>query len=252
MLVILGTEVSWYRGLCGRPKRGRWLGPGRDGRSGAITLASRSQREDERLPIRSTDHRCLRTGGHSIRHTPSRWERPKRSEAAHALGSRRDIGSGLTNRCGSARKLVRRTGREHNRQAPPRMFSRWSFTDEFGRRCLRPLGRSRCPSRNPAYRGIYRACCSRARRLIDLARSLLGRVMRVHDRRPAILGTEAARRWLEPGPRPAEVLVPYPAREIKPWCVCDDAKSTGSSRMQGWRRRSIIRQHRTVVPSWVS
>src|SRR6476620_6612423 len=29
--------------------------------------------------------------------------------------------------------------------------------------------------------------------------------MRVHDRMPAILGTDAARRWLEPGPLPAEL-----------------------------------------------
>ena len=50
--------------------------------------------------------------------------------------------------------------------------------------------------------------------------------MRVHDRMPAILGTEAARRWLEPGPLPAELLVPYPAEEMQAWRVSDDAKSS--------------------------
>ena len=38
--------------------------------------------------------------------------------------------------------------------------------------------------------------------------------MRVHDRMPVILGTAAARRWIEPGPLPAELLVPYPAEEM--------------------------------------
>ena len=38
--------------------------------------------------------------------------------------------------------------------------------------------------------------------------------MRVHDRMPAILATDAARRWIEPGPLPAELLVPYPAEEM--------------------------------------
>ena len=31
--------------------------------------------------------------------------------------------------------------------------------------------------------------------------------MRVHDRMPVILATDAARRWIEPGPLPAELLV---------------------------------------------
>ena len=52
------------------------------------------------------------------------------------------------------------------------------------------------------------------------------RAMRVHDRMPAILGTEAARRWLEPGPLPVELLVPYPAEEMQAWRVRDDAKSS--------------------------
>jgi len=51
-------------------------------------------------------------------------------------------------------------------------------------------------------------------------------VMRVHDRMPAILGTEAAHRWLEPGPLQAELLVPYPAEEMQAWRVSDGAKSS--------------------------
>ena len=37
---------------------------------------------------------------------------------------------------------------------------------------------------------------------------------------------DAAREWLEPGPLPAELLVPYPAEEMQAWRVGDDAKST--------------------------
>ena len=40
-------------------------------------------------------------------------------------------------------------------------------------------------------------------------------IMRVHDRMPAILGADAARRWLEPGPLPAELLVPYSPEEMQ-------------------------------------
>ena len=50
--------------------------------------------------------------------------------------------------------------------------------------------------------------------------------MQVHDRMPAILGTEAARRWLEPGPLPAELLVPYPAAEMQAWRAGDEVKSS--------------------------
>src|SRR4051812_48286084 len=42
--------------------------------------------------------------------------------------------------------------------------------------------------------------------------------IRVHDRMPVILGTEAARRWLEPGPLPAE--------NMQAWRVGDHAKSS--------------------------
>ena len=51
-------------------------------------------------------------------------------------------------------------------------------------------------------------------------------VLRVHDRMPVILATDAARRWIEPGPLPAELLVPYPAEEMTAWRVADDAKNS--------------------------
>jgi putative SOS response-associated peptidase YedK len=51
-------------------------------------------------------------------------------------------------------------------------------------------------------------------------------IMRVHDRMPVILATDAARRWLEPGPLPAELLVPYPAEEMTTWRVSDEAKNS--------------------------
>jgi hypothetical protein len=41
-----------------------------------------------------------------------------------------------------------------------------------------------------------------------------------------ILGTDAARRCVEPGPLPAEVLVPYPAEAMTAWRVGDDAKNS--------------------------
>src|SRR6476659_4480713 len=41
--------------------------------------------------------------------------------------------------------------------------------------------------------------------------------MRVHDRMPVILATDAARRWIEPGALPAERLVPYPAKQMRAW-----------------------------------
>ena len=50
--------------------------------------------------------------------------------------------------------------------------------------------------------------------------------MRVHDRMPVILATDAARRWIEPGPLPAELLVPYPAEAMTAWRVGDDAKNS--------------------------
>ena len=69
----------------------------------------------------------------------------------------------------------------------------------------------------------------RTREMADSYAMIIGAanaVMRVHDRMPAILGTDAARRWLEPGPLPAELLVPYPAEEMQAWRVSNDAKSS--------------------------
>jgi putative SOS response-associated peptidase YedK len=50
--------------------------------------------------------------------------------------------------------------------------------------------------------------------------------MRVHDRMPAILATDAARRWIEPGPLPGELLVPYAPEAMVGWRVSDDAKNS--------------------------
>jgi putative SOS response-associated peptidase YedK len=50
--------------------------------------------------------------------------------------------------------------------------------------------------------------------------------MRVHDRMPVILATEAARQWLEPGPLQPKLLVPSPAEEMTAWRVSDAAKSS--------------------------
>ncbi|WGF91047.1 SOS response-associated peptidase [Marinivivus vitaminiproducens] len=50
--------------------------------------------------------------------------------------------------------------------------------------------------------------------------------MRVHDRMPVMLRGRAARTWIEPGPLPFKVLVPYPATEMIAWRVIDDAKNS--------------------------
>lgn len=50
--------------------------------------------------------------------------------------------------------------------------------------------------------------------------------IRVHDRMPVIFATDAARRWMEPGPLPIELLAPYFADEIAAWRVTDDAKNS--------------------------
>ena len=50
--------------------------------------------------------------------------------------------------------------------------------------------------------------------------------LRVHDPMPAILATDAARWWVEPGPLPAELLAPSPADEMTAWRVADDAKNS--------------------------
>ena len=49
--------------------------------------------------------------------------------------------------------------------------------------------------------------------------------MRMH-RMPVILATDGARRWIEPGPLRAELLVPYPAEEMTARRVADDAKNS--------------------------
>ena len=43
---------------------------------------------------------------------------------------------------------------------------------------------------------------------------------------PAILATDAARRWVEPGPLPAELLMPYPAEAMTAWRASNDAKNS--------------------------
>ena len=50
--------------------------------------------------------------------------------------------------------------------------------------------------------------------------------MRVHDRMPVILATDAARRWVEPCPLPHELLAPYLAEAMKAWWVRDAAKNS--------------------------
>jgi putative SOS response-associated peptidase YedK len=50
--------------------------------------------------------------------------------------------------------------------------------------------------------------------------------IRVHDRMPAILATEAARQWVEPGPLPPELLAPFPAEAMTAWRVGDDARNS--------------------------
>ena len=49
---------------------------------------------------------------------------------------------------------------------------------------------------------------------------------RAHNRMPAILGTEAARCWVEPGSLLAEPLGQYPAEAVTAWRVGDAAKSS--------------------------
>jgi putative SOS response-associated peptidase YedK len=51
-------------------------------------------------------------------------------------------------------------------------------------------------------------------------------VMRVHDRMPVILATDAERRWLEPGPLPHDLLAPYTAEEMQAWRISDAAKNS--------------------------
>ena len=50
--------------------------------------------------------------------------------------------------------------------------------------------------------------------------------MQVDDRMPVILAPDAARQWIEPGPLPAELLVPYATEEMQAWRVSDAAKNS--------------------------
>jgi putative SOS response-associated peptidase YedK len=43
---------------------------------------------------------------------------------------------------------------------------------------------------------------------------------------PVILATDAARRWLEPGPPAAELLMPYPAEPMTAWRVGGEATNS--------------------------
>jgi hypothetical protein len=49
-----------------------------------------------------------------------------------------------------------------------------------------------------------------------------------HDPRAVLQleGRARARRWVKPGPLPAELLVPYPAEPMAAWQVSDDAKNS--------------------------
>ena len=64
--------------------------------------------------------------------------------------------------------------------------------------------------------------------------------MRVHDRMPAILVTDAARRWVEPGPLPAEMLAAYPPEELTAWRVADDAKNSRIDPHAGMAEPTVV------------
>ena len=64
--------------------------------------------------------------------------------------------------------------------------------------------------------------------------------MRMHHRMPANLGTDAARRWLKPGPLPAELLAPYPADEMRAWRFSDVATNSTSEPHPGMAERLSI------------
>ena len=93
------------------------------------------------------------------------------------------------------------------------------------------MGSGACPTGG---RSSWRACAPRRpiprpARLADTYTLIItdaNATMRVHDRMPVILATDVARRWIEPGPLPAELLVPYPAEEMSAWRVGDDAKNS--------------------------
>ena len=70
--------------------------------------------------------------------------------------------------------------------------------------------------------------------------------MRMHGRMPAILATDAARRWIEPGPLPAELLVPYPA-EVTVGRRATMPRTAKLCRTPGWRRLGRL-THQLDVP----
>jgi hypothetical protein len=75
--------------------------------------------------------------------------------------------------------------------------------------------------------------------------------MRVHDRMPVILATEAARQWLEPGPLQPKLLVPSPAEEMTAWRVSDAAKSSRIEPHPGMAEPASRPRRRRPVPSFL-
>src|SRR4051794_5531518 len=73
-----------------------------------------------------------------------------------------------------------------------------------------------------------RSCRRRRARPSKSARcsSWANAAMRVHDRMPVLLATDAARRWLKRGPLPTELLTPYLADAMTGWRAGDDARSS--------------------------
>ena len=100
-----------------------------------------------------------------------------------------------------------------------------------------PRATRRCCARSLGPIVAARACCSCRQDRSVAAPHTRTRIMRVHDRMPEILATDAARRWIKPGPLPAGVLVPYPAEEMQAWRSATPRRTAGSSRMRGWRSR---------------
>ena len=61
--------------------------------------------------------------------------------------------------------------------------------------------------------------------------------MRVHDRMPVILATDAARRWIEPGRCRPSCWCPTRRRRCRLGASATPRRTAGSSRMPGWRSR---------------
>ena len=73
--------------------------------------------------------------------------------------------------------------------------------------------------------------------------------MRVHDRMPADLATQGARRWIEPGPLPVELLAPDPAEEITAWRVADDAKNSRIEPQPGMAEPAAVDHREAADPT---